>query len=267
MVAATGVRPTKKHRRPVEIPKEPPDVPKVHRNPGWMVCGFDTSHSCLAGAAIAYDRTMRKFKGPVFKTVRWETKHDYFWRIREAANSFQIVLDLQHLLGISMGQDNIYIAQEEPWPLGMAGAKSNFTSGYLKQQAEISGAFLGGLSRFGYVNIVQMNSMRWRSMVASDLGITTHFSKWRDPALVKRYNCLPKDSGKFRSKQWALDSPPFKEHFQYEIPDLPDIIKTKAGNTLRPEGSKARALQPADEYDALAVMWAFYKELQGHLDI
>ena len=269
---ATVAKPTKKHRRPVEKPVEEkehrdvPRVPRVGRNPGWVVCGFDTSLSCLAGCAIAYDRTLRKFKGPVFTVERWSTEHDYFSRIRRSAYAYELVLDLEHQLGVSMGHEDVYIAQEEPWPMGMAGGKNNFTSGYLKQQAEISGAFLGGLVRFGFGNVVQMNSMRWRSVIAKDLGITTHHTKWRDAALVKKYNCLPRDSGKFRSKQWALDSPPFSEKFTADVPDLPDIIERANGKIPRPEGSKARAVQPADEYDALAITWTFYLELEEHLN-
>jgi len=264
---ATTAKPMKKHRKPVPEEREPKDtkLPNPIRNPGWVVIGFDTSHSCLAGAAFAYDKTLRKFKGPVFSIVRWTSDTDYFTRIRNAAYSYEIVLDLQHQLGVSMAHDNVYIAQEEPWPFGMAGTKNNFTSGFLKQQAEISGAFLGGLVRFGYGNVVQMNSMRWRKTVADDLGITTHHSKWRNPEFVKTYNCLPKDTGKFRSKQWALTSPPFSKKFTADVPDFPDIISGSKGNTPRPEGSKARAIQPADEYDALAIAWTFFLELREHL--
>ena len=231
------------------------------RDPGWVICGFDTSHSCMAGAAVGYDRTLNKYKGPVFTIERWASDTDYFQRIRRGAYSYELVLELIHKLGlIGMKSENVYIAQEEPWPFGLAGATKSFTSSYLKQQAEISGAFVAGLLRFGYANVVQMNSMRWRKMIADDLGITTHHTKWKNPDFVKTYNCLPKDTGKFRAKEWALRGVP--SLFPNEIPDLPDIITSKSGNIPRPEGSKARAIQPADEYDALAVMWAFMLELQ-----
>jgi len=245
------------------IAKHKKRKPKVTqgRDNGWLVCGFDTSQSCLAGAAIAWDATLRRHKGPVFTIERWLDGEDYLSRIRKCGYSYELVLDLKHKLGVITDSEKIFIAQEEPWPMGMAG-NTNFNSGFLKQQAEISGAFLAGLLRFGYANVVQMNSMRWRTTVAHDLGITTHHSKWRDPALVKTYNCKPTDTGKFRAKQWALDSPPFAKKFYAEIPDLPDIIKGKHGNTPRPEGSVAKAIQPADEYDALAIMWTFFLELE-----
>jgi hypothetical protein len=138
----------------------------------------------------------------------------------------------------------------------------------MKQQAEISGAFLSGLVRWGYTNVSQMNSIRWRTMVAEELGITTHHSKWKSPELARKYNTTPKDSGKFRAKQWALGSEEgmtFAEDIGFDdvIPDWPDIIKTKNGNTPRPEGSTAKAIQPDDRYDALAVCWTHYLELCG----
>jgi len=243
------------------IAKHKKRKPKVaqERDNGWLVAGFDTSQSCLAGAAIAWDATLRRHKGPVFTIERWQKGEDYLSRIRKCGYSFELLLDLKHKLGVITDSEYIFIGQEEPWPFGMAGGS---TSSYLKQQAEISGAFLAGMLRFGYANVMQMNSMRWRKTVADDLGITTHHSKWQDPALVKMYNCIPKDTGKFRSKQWALDSPPFAEKFYAEIPDLPDIIKSKDGNIPRPEGSVAKAIQPADEYDALAIMWTLYLELE-----
>src|SRR4029077_17411308 len=151
----------------------------------------------------------------------------YFQRLNEAAKGYEVVLDLQMNLGVSMGAENIFIAQGGPWPLGMATAGK--TSGFLKQQAEISGAFLGGLVRYGFTNIIQMHSIRWRTMIADDLGITTHFTKWRSPELATMYNCKPDDSGKFRSKQWARGQKDFMPGFPDKVPDLPDIIERKEG--------------------------------------
>ena len=226
------------------------DTTKKH---GWMICGFDTSMSSISGAAFAYDAITRKHKGPVFKTVRWNSPDDdYFDRLKAASLSHEIVWDLQGELNVTMELGEIFIAQEEPWPMGMSMGK---TSGFMKQQAEISGAFLGGLIRWGYTNVAQINSIRWRQMIAADLGITIHHTKWRDRELALKYNCRPADSGKFRSKQWAMGYG-FRE-YPNEIPDFPDIIERKGGKTPRPEGSKAKAVQPADEYDALAVAWTF----------
>ena len=154
---------------------------------------------------------------------------------------------------------NVFIAVEEPWPLGMVGRTQ---SNALKQQAEISGAFLGGLLRYGYKNIFQIPANSWRKVVADDLGITIHHSKWKDPMLCERYNCKPADSGKFRAKQWALEC--FSTG-DARVPDWPDIINSAKGKIPRPEGSRAKAVQPDDRYDGLAVMqWVrdeFYRGL------
>ena len=240
-------RPRKKHA----LPK-----PREIRSRGWAVVGFDTSMSSLAGAAIGYDATMKKMVGPNFTMLRWEKDDDYFARLKEACNSHELVGGLIADMGMILELDEIYIAQEEPWPLGMS---RGGMSSYMKQQAEISGAFLGGLIRWGYTNIMQMNSIHWRQMIAADLGITTHHSKWKSPELALAHNCAPKDSGKFRAKQWALTQSPV---YDGEIPDWPDIIGGKDGKQPRPETSKAKAVQPDDRYDALAVMWTHYKELQ-----
>lgn len=217
-----------------------------------MVAGFDTSMSSIAGAAIGWDATLRKHVGPVFSMLRWAKEDEYYDRLYETDKSCDIVLDLMHDLGLMLNTDEIFIAQEEPWPLGMS--RGGF-SGFMKQQAEISGAFLGGLLRWGFRDIWQINSIHWRKMIADELGITTHHSKWRSPELTALYNCKPTDSGKFRSKQWALNPGyAWRGIYQNEIPDWPDIIESAQGKKPRPEDSKAKAVQPDDRYDALAVM-------------
>jgi hypothetical protein len=242
--------------------------PRELRKRGWMVAGIDTSMSSLAGAAIGWDETLKKLRGPVFTEIRWSKEDHYYDRIKTAAKSHEIVLALMHELGIGLNPDEVWIAQEEPWPAGMAGKRGG-VSAFLKQQAEISGAFLGGLVRYGYTQVTQMNSMRWRQIIAQDLGITTHHSKWRSPELVTHYNCTLQNSGKFRTKEWAIgigggDTSFITEAgFPNEIPEWEDLIEsTKLGKVPRPEGSNARAVQPDDRYDALAIMWAHYVELQ-----
>jgi len=233
--------------------------PRELRDRGWAVLGFDLSMSSIAGAGIGWDATLKKFKGPNFIYLRWEKDDDYFARLREAAGAQLLVEGLLAELSLFLNLEDVFIAEEEPWPMGLVrGGMSSF----MKQQAEISGAFLGGLVKWGYQNVSQMNSIRWRQMVANDLGITTHHSKWRDPKLAADYNCTPKDSGKFRSKQWALNY--FSgEEFPEDVPDWPDIINSKKdGKIPRPEGSVAKAVQPDDRYDALAVMWTHHEELR-----
>lgn len=247
--------PKKKH------PKKKLPQPRELRNRGWAVLGFDISMSSLAAAGIGYDATLKKFKGPEFVYLRWEKEDEYFDRLKEAAQGELWVGAILEQLGLILGMDEVFIAQEEPWPLGMI---RGGLSAYLKQQAEISGAFLSGLVKWGYTNVSQMNSIRWRQMVAQDLGITTHHTKWKSPELALQYNCAPKDSGKFRAKEWATSERgyAFMGAFENEIPDWPDIIHSKDGNKPRPEGSTAKAIQPDDRYDSLAVMWTHALELQ-----
>lgn len=223
---------------------------------GWAVCGFDVSLSSIAGAAVGYDSLLKKTRGPVFSLLRWEKDDDYFSRLHEAANSHEQVMGLISDLRLILDMKEIHIFQEEPWPLGMA--KGSMSS-YLKQQAEVSGAFLGGLMRWGYRNVAQRNSIQWRKLVADDLGVTTHHSKWRSPELAEKYNCNLKDSGKFRAKEWALTMQ--LPHWVAEIPEWPDIIGSADGKKPRPENSHAKAVQCDDRYDSLAIMESGYREL------
>jgi hypothetical protein len=250
-----------------KVAKKLPTVPvKWH---GWMVCGFDTSMSSIAGAAFAYDHTLKKYLGPEFVIRRWSKEDHYFDRLKQASKSHELVLDLQATLHISFPVEDIYIAQEEPIPLGMLKGKS--VSGFAKQQAEVSGAFLGGLLRYGFQNIFQINNMRWRKPIADDLGITTHPSKWKDPDLCEEFNCAPANTGKFRAKQWAMMNPGYAwmHSFSEEVPDFPDIIESsKLGKIPRPDGSTAKAVQCDDRYEALAMAWSLYLEMSeaGNLD-
>lgn len=269
------MRPQKKHR-----PQNPPKASVRKKRAkgkvpgeidhGWMICGFDVSLSSMAGAAIAYDRTCDKFRGPAFVMRRWTKDDHYFDRISMAAKSFEMILDLCAELRVVMSLDEIYIAQEEPWAPGMVrGGASNA----LKQQAEISGAFLGGMLRYGYNQIFQISNMTWRKLVADEISmwtgedVTTHHSKWRSGELAQIHNCKPADSGKFRAKQWALGpfSQKWAEQNGAEIPDWPDIINSKDGKISRPENSHAKAIQPDDRYDALAVMEALRLEIGSQL--
>jgi len=224
---------------------------------GWMIAGFDVSLSCIAGAAIAYDAILNKFKGPVFVNQRWTKEDHYFERV--GFRSHELVLDLEHQMLLTLPLEKIFIAEEEPWPFGLI---KGGDSGWLKQQAEMSGGFLGSLLHYGFRNVSQMNTIRWRQMVANDLGITTHVSKWKEPKLCMLYNCTPADTGKFRTKQWALAYSANGNYWQESVPNWPDIIKSqKLGNIPRPKNSRAKSHQPDDRYDALAICWTHYYEL------
>jgi hypothetical protein len=223
-----------------------------------MWAGFDISMSSLWGAAMAWDATTRKIKGPVFSGIVWTKDDHYFKRIKEAVSAHNFIHDMQAQLNVTPEMDEIWIAQEEPFP-----PHSSFTrkgqSTALKQQAELSGAFLGGLLRWGYPLIFQCGNTQWRQNVARQLSeetgqdITLYPQKWRDPQLAAQYNCKPQDSGKFRSQQWSFRvlEPWTVQRGGNEIPDFPPLV---VGKTPRKEDSRAKAVQPDDRYDALAIM-------------
>jgi|SRR5215471_14109686 len=241
--------PVKKRAKLAPVPERPPH--------GWVVMGFDISVSSIAGAAVGYDRALNKYKGPAFVSRRWSKGDHYFDRLEMASKAHELVLDLITELGMVVANDEVWIAQEEPFP-----PHGNFVrqgnSGFLKQQAEISGAFLGGLLRYGYKQIFQISNQSWRKLVADDLTslgmeeVTTHVSKWRSQKLVELFNCRPQDSGKFRAEQWAFDV--FAVAYGVKIPEWPPIIERKDGKVPRPEGSVAKAVQSDDRYEALAMM-------------
>jgi hypothetical protein len=231
-------------KRPIARKKHPP---KRVTN---VIIGVDISMSSIALAGQGYDGSLKKNVGPEFVICRWGSGVHYFERITDSATGHNFILDVLAELKLSPELDEVYIAVEEPWPFGIT---SRTQSNALKQQAEISGAFLGSLLRYGWKNIFQIQANSWRQIVAADLDITIHHTKWRSPELALKYNCKPEDSGKFRSKQWALLSS--------GIPDWPDIISSKQGKIPRPEGSKAKAVQPDDRYDALAIMTWMRMEL------
>lgn len=227
----------------------------------WVVIGFDTSMSSLAGAALGYDDVLKKFQGPSFTMTRWSKLDHYYDRLEKCARAHTVVLDLLSGLRMVVPLDRIFIAVEEPWPYRMARGGH---SAFLKQQAEISGAFLGGLLRYGYREVYQIGSDKWRGVIRDQLiedgkegpSFTTHHTKWNSPKLASQYNATLKDSGKFRAVQWAKDvyEPGWYQTTGVPIPAWPDIIEsTKLGKIPRPENSKAKSVQPDDRYDALAM--------------
>jgi hypothetical protein len=236
---------------------------RKERIPGEIstaLIGVDLSPSSIALAAYNYDVKLHKIYGPGFHIHRWRTEDHYFDRLRDCAKGFAFVNHVLNEVKFFGADVDVWVAAEEPWPFGAVG---KFQSNSLKQQAEISGAFLGGLLRYGIRNLFQIPANSWRKLVADDLGITIHHSKWKDPELCDVFNCLPKDTGKFRAKQWAL-----KKNFGETVPDWPDIIESsKLGKIPRPQDSKARAVQCDDRYDALAICEWMRGEWLRSLDI
>jgi hypothetical protein len=249
--------------KPIPVRKKTPKkkfpTPREDRERGWAALGFDISLSSIAGAGVGYDKTLDRYVGPEFVMVSFDKGTHYFERLKTAARAHEIVMDLLAALKLSLKLDEIFISQEEPFP-PHGGFMRRGISQSLKQQAEISGAFLGGLLRFGYVNISQIGNHQWRQVIAADLGITIHHSKWRSPELAAEYNCKPVDSGKFRAKQWAAN---FSEDpvFRNKIPDWPDLIVRNGTKISRPDSSTAKAVQCDDRFDSLAIMQVQLNEL------
>lgn len=197
--------------------------------PKWIACGCDVSMSSIAVCAIGWDATLKKIRGPSTHTLRWTSETPYLQRLEEAANAANLIQSAMSGLGFFVASpDDIYIAVEEPWPMGLV---KRAQSQYIKQQAQVSGAFLGGLMKYGYQNLWEVNYQTWLNVIREELDRKLPSSK----------------ETKWVVKQWAIDA--------FGLPDLPDLIQHgKLGKIPRPEKSKAKAVQPEDIYDAAGIM-------------
>lgn len=209
---------------------------------GWLCVGIDLSPSSIALAGFGYDGILKKTKGPEFVAWRWPSKTHYYDRITDCARAEEFIQTLQGKLISIMPLERIFIAIEEPFPVGMV---KSLQSQALKQQAEISGALLAGLLRYGFTNIFQISNIMWRQIVAEELGITIHHTKWNYNANMFKFAPNGKGSGKWRAKEYGL---------KLGLPDWPDLINSTKGKIPRPETSKAKAVQPDDRYDAYAIL-------------
>jgi hypothetical protein len=215
----------------------------------WI--GADLSLHSLALAGLAYDSVLKKWIGPNFILVSWNQDDHYFSRLAELAKCHTVVIDLLTEMKLLASSSQIFIAQEEPWPFGMA-SRGKGQSQTLKQQAEMSGAFLAGLLNHGYTNIYQIHNTWWRKIVADDLGITIHYSKWGKGI-----------EGKMRPKQWCQTQWPLKygKQFPNKMPVYADMVMSKGSRISQPKGSKAKPIQPDDRYQALPMaLWMMREE-------
>lgn len=218
----------------------------------WI--GADLSLHSLALAGLGYDEILDKWVGPNFIMVSWNKDDHYFSRLAELAKCHTLVIDLLTEMKMLPTSSKIFIAQEEPWPFGMAN-RGKGQSQTLKQQAEMSGAFLAGLLNYGYTNIYQIHNTWWRKIVADDLGITTHYTKWGKGL-----------EGKMRPKEWALgvwEGSSKYEIFPETVPVWPDMILRDGARIPMPENSKAKPTQPDDRYQALPMALWVMREEQG----
>jgi len=162
---------------------------------------------------------------------RWLPEDDYLKRLKDAAMGFQLVQEATRKFWL-LDPTDVYIAQEEPVPFGMK------NMGWVKQQCEVSGSFLGSCMRWGYTNIWQINNSQWKKTL-------------RDEGVEVRK--MP--DGKFDVKDWAIVA--------FDLPDFPDLISRGGHKIPRPEGSRAKAVQPSDIYDAAACAAWMIDQLEG----
>jgi hypothetical protein len=191
----------------------------------WVAIGFDVSMSSFAGAGYMYDALLDRERGPAVKWTRFKGDH-YYDRCTAAARGHEMVLDIIGQLKGVPDFEHVYIGIEEPWPFGLV---KRAQSGWLKQQAQIQGIFLGSLLRFGFTNIFEVNTKTWQKSVGEDMGMK-----------------LNKDFTKWTVKEWAMKA--------YGVEDYPDLIQTKNGKQPQPKTSKAKPIQTEDVYDAVGIM-------------
>jgi hypothetical protein len=256
------VKPTKKKKSPEIRKRAVPGIkrPAVadDRSPKdkwkkaeivWV--GGDISMSSISLAGIARTTEGKIRTGAISK--RWTKDTDYFVRVGEAAKAHEFVLDLLEELKVMAELKEISFAIEEAVAIGYL---QRAQSAWVKQQLQISGSFLGGLLRWGYSDIMEIQANQWRSMVAHDLAeklgadFTTHKSKWSTEdflSLPPGFHAGSKNIGKYRAQQWVQQfHPKWDGHW-------PDIVKTKDGQVPRPSTSKAAGEQSDDRYEALAM--------------
>jgi hypothetical protein len=191
----------------------------------WAVIGVDTSLSSLVGVGMAYDSVLDKQRGPGICSRRFERDVHYLERVKAAAEAHIFVSDVLSDIGpMTIPLENIYIAVEEAWPAQLA---KKGDSAWLREQAMMVGAFLGGLVRYGYWNVYVVNNQVWKKPIRVETEIG--------------------NPDKWDVKAWAIEA--------YGLPDLPDLIDhSTRGLIPRPEKSKAKARQPNDIYDAAGIM-------------
>lgn len=210
----------------------------------WVCLGADLSLATLSIGGLARTAQGKLRSGAV--AIRWTRLDDYYERLRMASKASETLLpELFSKMGIEAGFSSIYLAYEEPVALGHI---KNAQGAFIKQQIQISGAFVGPLLSAGFSQVYEIAANQWRAMVAHDLGITIYYKKWNDPELVNTFHCHPKNVGKFRARQWVEKFHPKWDGHWTDI-----ISSSKMGSIPRPEDSKAMGIQSDDRYEALAM--------------
>jgi hypothetical protein len=218
------------------LSKEPQNGSQMLTRDNWAAVGIDTSMSSIAVVAYGQDGRARKVG---WAEKRWTVNDDYLKRLKDAAMAHNLIQEAIKRFWI-LDPSNLYIAIEEPVPLGML---KKMNSGWVKQQCEISGAVIGSLMRWGYTQIWQINQSQWKKTIRDD---GTEIRK------------MPE--GKFDVKKWAIQA--------YNLPEWPDLVIGKDGVKIpRPEsgrGANAKAVQPDDRYDAAGICAWMADEIESN---
>lgn len=231
----------KKHsaKNSAKFPQKASARKKVGKRRAWsrvktVAIGVDISlySISVAGGAALPDG---KFRVGTYK-LAWEKDDDYLLRMKQAAKAHDVFHNLFENMKIECDLHQVFVAVEEAVSFGHIQRHAGQT---IKQQIQMSGAFIGGVLRYGWPHLYEIQANQWRKMVADDLGITIHHTKWNPD----------KHIGKYRAQQWVEKfHPKWDGHW-------PDMIRTtKRGLIPRPESSKAKGEQSDDRYEALAIM-------------
>lgn len=207
----------KKRKLTTPIPKK--------ASKSWAVAGIDVSLTSISGAMLCYDALLDDIRGPGVHSIRWERPVHFLDRLGQVVRASDFIHELMIACGpMTIPMENVWLGVEEPWPAGIV---RRAESGWLRQQAQIQGAFIGGLVRYGYRHIYEVNSQVWKNPIREELSVGRP-DKWD----VKR---------------WAIEA--------FGLPDLPDLIDhSTRGLIPRPDNSKAKARQPDDIYDAAGIL-------------
>lgn len=206
---------------------------KVERKPSPIGIGADLSLSSLALSAKMYDSTLRELKGPSWAITRWSKEVSLDEKLRQVAKGHDFIHEIMYELnhGIIPDSEVLFIGVEELPPRAMDARR-------YREQAEIIGAFVGGLLRYGFTNVIRVNIKSWQSLVAADMEVSL------------------KDLDKWIVKEWARQL--------HDAPKWKDLIRNnKQGLIPKPQGSKAMPEQPDDRYDATGIMEWVWENYAG----
>lgn len=197
----------------------------------WAALGWDTSMTSVAVVGVGFDGITKQLVGPAWAETRWMPEDDYYLRLAQASNAKDLAFDVLQQLWV-IDSARVWMAFEEPWYYG---AVKQQQSAWLKQQAEVAGAVKGGLAKYGFKQLHEINNQQWKHSLREE-GVPLLAPNRKDPDM------------KWKVKRWAIE---------WGMPDVPDLVKDRSGAKIpRPAsgyGAKAKPIQPNDIYDAAAI--------------